>query len=202
MFEAAANNKMILTSDTQTTQEYFDECQRMGKDARQWREAIRYYLVHEEERWERAMAFHTFVKEECQETAFAGIVKRLVDPFTTPRTTWWSDFLTFFWRRKKQRFVLYSGAEKERKRHPPIPSPSLYGRDVTENRRNRRFSGFLRPFGSKRQSRALVWLSSLCPCGVSHGLLSAGAWRRGRGRRKMENFLQVWWKVRIFAALN
>ena len=87
MFEAAANNKMILTSDTQTTQEYFDECQRMGKDARQWREAIRYYLVHEEERWERAMAFHTFVKEECQETAFAGIVKRLVDPFTTPRTT-------------------------------------------------------------------------------------------------------------------
>ena len=37
MFEAAANNKMILTSDTQTTQEYFDECQRMGKDVRQWR---------------------------------------------------------------------------------------------------------------------------------------------------------------------
>ena len=74
-----------MTSDTPTTQEYFDERQRMGKEVRQWREAIRYYLSHEEERRERAMAFQTFLKEECQETAFAGIVKRLVDPFTTPR---------------------------------------------------------------------------------------------------------------------
>ena len=70
---------MILTSDTPTTQEYFDECQRMGKDARQWREAIRYYLAHEDERNEKAMAFHAFVKEECLETAFAETVKKLCD---------------------------------------------------------------------------------------------------------------------------
>lgn len=81
MFEAAANNKMILTSDTPTTQEYFDDCQRMGKEVRQWREAIRYYLSHEEERRERATGFHGFVKEECQEQAFAETVKKLVMSF-------------------------------------------------------------------------------------------------------------------------
>ena len=39
---------------------------------------------------------------------------------------------------KAERF----GAKKEAKKHPPNPSPSLYGRDVTENRGNRRFPGF------------------------------------------------------------
>ena len=53
--------------------------------------------------------------------------------------------------------------------YAPNPSPSLYGRDVTDSGGVRRpTSGFLRPDGSKRQSRALVWLSSLCPFGVSH----------------------------------
>ena len=84
MFEAAANNKMILTSDTQTTQEYFDECQRMGKDVRQWREAIRYYLAHEEKRNERAMAFQTFLKEESHEAKFAETVKKLCDLSCVP----------------------------------------------------------------------------------------------------------------------
>ena len=31
----------------------------------------------------------------------------------------------------KPQFLTFSGAEKEAKRHPPIPSPSLYGRGVT-----------------------------------------------------------------------
>ncbi len=77
MFEAAANNKMILTSDTPTTQEYFDDSQRIGKDVSQWRDAIRYYLSHEEERREKATAFHAFLSERCNETAFAATVKKL-----------------------------------------------------------------------------------------------------------------------------
>ena len=44
----------------------------------------------------------------------------------------------------------------------PFP---IVGKDLTENRGNRRFV------------RGLVWLSSLCPYGVRHGCLSAGAWR-------------------------
>lgn len=78
MFEAAANNKMILISDTPTTQEYLDDSQRMGKDVNQWRDAIRYYLSHDDERRERATAFHAFLKNECNETAFAATVKKLV----------------------------------------------------------------------------------------------------------------------------
>lgn len=72
---------MILTSDTPTTQEYFDDSQRMGKDVSQWRDAIRYYLSHEEERREKAMAFRAFLKNECNETAFAATVKKLVALF-------------------------------------------------------------------------------------------------------------------------
>lgn len=77
IFEAAANNKLILTSDTPTTQEYFDESQRMGKEVGQWRDAIRYYLSHEEERREKAMSFHDFLKKECNESVFAGKVRLL-----------------------------------------------------------------------------------------------------------------------------
>ena len=47
----------------------------------------------------------------------------------------------------------FSGAEKERKRHPPIPSPSLYGRDVTD-------SGQRPPY-----IRVLVWLAKPVPYG-------------------------------------
>ena len=50
----------------------------MGKDVRQWRDAIRYYLSHEEERRERATGFHVFLKEECHEKVFGDIVKKMV----------------------------------------------------------------------------------------------------------------------------
>ena len=83
MFEAAANGKMILTSDTPTTQEYFDESQRMGKDVNQWRDAILLYLSHEEERREKATKFRDFLKEECNETMFAATVKTLVEESCT-----------------------------------------------------------------------------------------------------------------------
>lgn len=45
---------------------------------RQWRDAIRYYLSHEEERRERATGFHVFLKEECHEKVFGDIVKKMV----------------------------------------------------------------------------------------------------------------------------
>ena len=70
------------------------------------------------------------------------------------------DFL--FW--KTMKHLLFILWRRERtKRHPPPPSRPLYWAGVTENRGNRRFV------------RVLVWLSSLCPYGVSHGCLSAGA---------------------------
>ena len=85
MFEAAANGKMILTSDTPTTEEYFDMAQRLGKDVSEWREKILYYLAHSEERKARATRFSRFLKEECGEQHFAKVVKSMVDSFVLAR---------------------------------------------------------------------------------------------------------------------
>ena len=79
MFEAAANDKLILTSDTPTTQEYFDKSQRLGKDVSEWCEAINYYLAHIEERKEKAIEFHQFLKEQCDELAFATTVREMTE---------------------------------------------------------------------------------------------------------------------------
>lgn len=78
MYEAAANNKLILTSDSPTTQEYFDENQRLGKDVSQWCDAIRYYLLHDDERKNKALDFKNFIKRECNESAYANIVEKMV----------------------------------------------------------------------------------------------------------------------------
>lgn len=79
MFEAAANDKLILTSDTPTTREYFGESQRLGKDVNEWCKAISYHLVHQDERQQRAAKFHQFLKEQCNELLFAKKVKEMVE---------------------------------------------------------------------------------------------------------------------------
>jgi hypothetical protein len=50
-------------------------------------------------------------------------------------------------------YLTFFGAKKEAKKHPPIPSPSLYGRDVTD-------SGQKPPY-----IRILVWLAKPVPFG-------------------------------------
>lgn len=81
MFESAANNKLILTSDTPTTREYFDDTQRLGKDVESWCKCIRYYLSHEDERRKKAMDFHHWLKENCNEHYFATTVRQMVESF-------------------------------------------------------------------------------------------------------------------------
>ena len=68
---------------------------------------------------------------------------------------------------KNQKGLSFSSARRKEPKEASTPtkSPPILG-DLTENRGNRRFI------------RDLVWLSSLCPCGVSHDLLSAGALRK------------------------
>ena len=56
-------------------------------------------------------------------------------------------------RRKKHCSLTFFGAKKEAKKHPPNPSPSLYGRGVTD-------SGGKPPY-----VRGLVWLSGFRPTG-------------------------------------
>ena len=81
MFEAAANGKLILTSDTPTTKEYFGAEQRLGKDTGEWRRKILYYLQHDEERKANAMCLRQYLKEECGERQFAKVVKGMVESF-------------------------------------------------------------------------------------------------------------------------
>ena len=54
--------------------------------------------------------------------------------------------------------LTFSGAEKEAKRHPPNPSPSLYGRGVTD------YGGKPPYYGGKPPYvRVLVWLTKPVP---------------------------------------
>jgi hypothetical protein len=63
-----------------------------------------------------------------------------------------------FWKTMKHHMSFLLAQMKElKKTSTPTKSPPILG-DLTENRGNRRFI------------RVLVWLSSLCPYGVSHGV--------------------------------
>jgi hypothetical protein len=59
--------------------------------------------------------------------------------------------------------LTFFSVKKEAKKHPPPPSRPLYWADVIDSRQK------------PPSIKVLVWLSSLCPYGVRHDLLSAGA---------------------------
>ena len=81
---------------------------------------------------------------------------------------------------KAERF----GAKKKGKKHPPNPSPSLYGRSVIDS-------------GQEPPSiKVLVWLSSFRPKGFAMDCLSAGAYPLGddacsKGLKKVSNSLFI-----------
>lgn len=72
-YQAAANGKMVITSDTVTTQEYFAEgrgalCEKNIED---WKNKIQYYLQHREEADTSAAKFKSFLESECSEEKYA-----------------------------------------------------------------------------------------------------------------------------------
>ena len=72
-FQAAANDKMILTSDTVTTEGYLSNgrgalCSNHVED---WKNKILYYLQHEEEAAATAQKFRSFLEDECSEEEYA-----------------------------------------------------------------------------------------------------------------------------------
>lgn len=80
MFQAAANKKLIITSDTMTTREYFSKNRgvlcRKSFDA--WEKQIRYWLEHEVEAQDRATELKKFLETECSEQKYAQILGQLV----------------------------------------------------------------------------------------------------------------------------
>lgn len=72
-YQAAANGKMVITSDTVTTQEYFTDCRGAlcGKDLEDWKKKIWYYLQHRKETESSTARFMSFLENECSEEKYA-----------------------------------------------------------------------------------------------------------------------------------
>ena len=79
-YQAAANGKMVITSDTVTTREYFANARGAlcDKDIKDWNNKIRYYLQHEEEANVSAGEFKSFVESECSEERYAKALWRML----------------------------------------------------------------------------------------------------------------------------
>ena len=72
-FQAAANNKMIITSDTVTTEGYLsDGCGVLCKNTvEDWVNKIQYYLLHINDADVYAAKFKDFLESECSEEKYA-----------------------------------------------------------------------------------------------------------------------------------
>ena len=72
-FQAAANNKMIITSDTVTTEGYLsDGCGALCKNTvEDWVDKIQYYLLHTNDADVCAAKFKKFLESECSEEKYA-----------------------------------------------------------------------------------------------------------------------------------
>ena len=72
-YQAAANGKMAITSDTVTTQEYFADGRGAlcGRNIEDWKNTIQYYLQHREEADVSSAKFKSFLESECSEEKYA-----------------------------------------------------------------------------------------------------------------------------------
>lgn len=79
-YQAAANGKMSITSDTVTTQEYFADGRGAlcGTNVEDWKNKIRYYLIHADESSACAEKFKNFLEAECSEEKYAKILSTVL----------------------------------------------------------------------------------------------------------------------------
>lgn len=80
MFQAAANGKLVIATDTITTREYFADNRGVlcKKSIKEWEKQIRYWLDHTAEAQKRSIKFQRFLEKECSEQKYAEILQRLV----------------------------------------------------------------------------------------------------------------------------
>lgn len=81
MFQAAANNKMVITTDTVTTKEYIakDRGVLLPNEIQQWCNAIECYFQNNKERKNKACALHGFLKTECSELDYIKRIKIMLN---------------------------------------------------------------------------------------------------------------------------
>lgn len=75
-YQATANGKMSITSDTITTQEYFIEGRGAlcGRNVDDWKKKIQYYLQHSADADACAIRFKNYLESECSEEKYAKIL--------------------------------------------------------------------------------------------------------------------------------
>lgn len=75
-YQAAANGKMSITSNTVTTQEYFTNNQGVlcSGDIKDWKDKIYYYLNHSDKADSCAKNFRIFLENECSKEKYAKIL--------------------------------------------------------------------------------------------------------------------------------
>ena len=80
MFQAAANEKLVITTNTVTTKEYIsaDRGVLLPNDVQQWTNAIEYYLKNSEERRDYAENLKSFLQTECSEQIFVDNIKKMI----------------------------------------------------------------------------------------------------------------------------
>lgn len=79
MFQAAANRKLIIATDTVTTREYFanDRGVLCERSFGEWSKQIRFWLSHKKESEKRAIQLQHFLENECSEPKYAEILQQL-----------------------------------------------------------------------------------------------------------------------------
>lgn len=79
-YQAAANGKMVITSDTVTTQEYFSDGRGAlcGRNLEDWKNKIHYYLQNRENADFNAIKFKKFLENECSEEKYAKTLAQLL----------------------------------------------------------------------------------------------------------------------------
>lgn len=81
IFQAAANKKLIIASNTVTTREYFGEQRGVlcENDLGEWEKQIRYWLEHPDDGKIRTEKLRAFLEAECSEKKYSEILMKLVE---------------------------------------------------------------------------------------------------------------------------
>ena len=81
LFQAAGSKRFVITSSTATTRAYItsDRGCALERDVKQWKDAIRYYLLNEKERNDKALKLHKFLKDVCGRDNFDSGIQKIVD---------------------------------------------------------------------------------------------------------------------------
>jgi glycosyltransferase involved in cell wall biosynthesis len=84
MFQAAAFDKMVITSNTATTRGYITEdngCL-LPFNVKDWSNAIQYYLSNQDIAIEKAKKFHEFLLSECSERKYVDSLSNLIKNYS------------------------------------------------------------------------------------------------------------------------